>query len=81
MHREPLRAFLMSHVAAVFRELVVLAPAPHLGVAPLGEDQPIFLQAVEHRVEHPLAPQELPSGKLLYPLDQCVAIAVTFSQK
>src|SRR5262245_12552404 len=78
--RLPLLALGGELLAAARRDAVVLAPASALRGLPAGFDVGQALEAMQHRVEHPVGPLDAAGGELADALQDGVAVAVALRQ-
>src|SRR5687768_2209505 len=74
--RLPLLPLLGELRATLGSDAVVLALASRLRGSPLPFDVTLALEPVQHRIEHPVGPLELPPGQLAHPLQDRVAVRV-----
>lgn len=75
VHGLPLQAGVFHHGACLGGELVVLALATGLRLAPTSNDESIGLQSMKNWVQHAICPLDLPGGQFLDPLDDGVPVA------
>src|SRR5215204_5938524 len=76
----PLPALLCQLRPTCGREVIVLSLSAGLRGAPLALDMALSLETVEHRIQHSVGPLQIPSGKLVHPPENSVAIRVTLRQ-
>ena len=80
IYRLPLLAFLYELILAPRGDPVVLATAAALSKFPPRLDEAESLEPMQNGVQHPVRPLHVPTGHLLYSLDDGVAIAVPFRE-
>lgn len=78
VHRMPLPPFLCELSFPSRGDPIVFAAAARFRFFPPRFDIAESLEPMQNGVEHPVRPLHLPSGQLLNPLDDGVAVAVPF---
>ena len=78
VHRLPLPPFLCELGFPLGGDPVVFAATARLCFFPPRFDVAEPLEPMQNGIKHPVRPLHVPSGQLLNPLDDCVAVAVLF---